>query len=154
MWTLNSSLPYAAGRFSNVAVSSPASRTPRAMIHRAASWPGPGDCSPRYFGTDNAKYLGEQSPGPGQDAARWIIGRGVRLAGDDTATFEKRPASYGKELFSVHMMLLTDNGIYIVENMNLEPLSAAKAYTVALVITPLKIQGGTGSPLRALAVAP
>jgi len=108
----------------------------------------------QYFGKDNAKYLGEQSPGPGQDAAKWIIAKGARLAGDDTATFEKRPAAYGKELFSVHMMLLTDSGIYIVENMNLEPLSAAKAYTVALVITPLKIQGGTGSPLRALAVAP
>ena len=108
----------------------------------------------QYFGKDNARYLGEQSPGPGQDGAKWIIGKGARLAGDDTATFENRPAAYGKELFSVHMMLLTDNGIYIVENMNLEPLSAAKAYTVALVITPLKIQGGTGSPLRALAVAP
>ena len=108
----------------------------------------------QYFGKDNAKYLGEQSPGPGQDGARWIIAKGARLAGDDTATFEKRPAAYGKELFSVHMMLLTDSGIYIVENMNLEPLSAAKAYTVALVITPLKIQGGTCSPLRALAVAP
>ena len=108
----------------------------------------------QYFGKDNARYLGEQSPGPGQDGAKWIIAKGARLAGDDTATFEKRPAAYGKELFSVHMMLLTDNGIYIVENMNLEPLSAAKAYTVALVITPLKIQGGTGSPLRALAVAP
>jgi kynurenine formamidase len=108
----------------------------------------------QYFGKDNAKYLGEQSPGPGQDGAKWIIGKGARLAGDDTATFEKRPAAYGKELFSVHMMLLTDNGIYIVENMNLEPLSAAKVYTVALVITPLKIQGGTGSPLRALAVTP
>ena len=108
----------------------------------------------QYFGKDNAKYLGEQSPGPGQDAARWIIARGARLAGDDTATFEKRPAAYGKELFSVHMMLLTDSGIYIVENMNLESLSAAKAYTVALVITPLKIQGASGSPLRALALAP
>jgi kynurenine formamidase len=108
----------------------------------------------QYFGKDNAKYLGEQSPGPGQDAARWIIGKGARLAGDDTATFEKRPAAYGKELFSVHMMLLTDSGIYIVENMNLEPLSLAKAYTVALIVTPLKIQGGTGSPLRVLAVAP
>src|SRR5207247_702784 len=30
-----------------------------------------------YFGTDNAKYLGEHSPGPGQDAARWIIARGA-----------------------------------------------------------------------------
>lgn len=108
----------------------------------------------QFFGKDNAKYLGEQSPGPGPDGARWIIGKGARLAASDTATFEKRPAAYGKELFSVHMMLLVDSGIYIVENMNLEPLAAARAYTVALVITPLKIQGGSGSPLRAIALAP
>jgi kynurenine formamidase len=108
----------------------------------------------QLFGKDNAKYLGEQSPGPGQDAARWLIAKGARLAGDDTATFEKRPAAYGKELFSVHMMLLADNGMYIVENLNLEPLSVARAYTVALVLTPLKIQGASGSPLRAIALAP
>jgi len=108
----------------------------------------------RYFGEDNARYLGEQSPGPGQDAARWIIDRGARLAGDDTATFEKRPAAYGKELFSVHMMLLADSGIYIVENANLERLSEAKAYAGVLVVAPLKIQGASGSPLRMLALAP
>lgn len=108
----------------------------------------------QYFGKDNAKYLGEQSPGPGQDAASWIIGKGVRLAGDDTATFEKRPAAYGKELFSVHMMLLADNGIYIVENANLEPLGDAKAYVALLILTPLRIQAASGSPLRAIAIAP
>ena len=108
----------------------------------------------QYFGKDNGKYLGEQSPGPGQDAARWIIGKGVRLAGDDTATFEKRPAAYGKELFSVHMMLLADNGIYIVENANLELLGDAKAYVALLIVTPLRIQGASGSPLRAIALAP
>ncbi len=108
----------------------------------------------QYFNKDNAKYLGEQSPGPGQDGARWIIGKGARLAGDDTATFEKRPAAYGKELFSVHMMLLADSGIYIVENCNLEPIADAKAYVALLILTPLRIQGGTGSPLRAIALAP
>ncbi len=107
----------------------------------------------QYFGKDNAKFLGEQSPGPGQDAARWIIDRKVRLAGDDTATFEKRPAAYGKELFSVHMMLLADNGIYIMENANLEPLGDAKIGVALLVVAPLKIQGATGSPLRVLALA-
>src|SRR3989440_11347346 len=106
------------------------------------------------FGTDNAKYLGEQSPGPGPDAAKWIIAHGVRLAGDDTATFERRPAAYGKELFSVHMMLLADSGIYIVENANLEPLADAKAYVALLILTPLRIQGASGSPLRAIALAP
>ena len=108
----------------------------------------------QYFAKDNAKYLGEQSPGPGQDGARWIIDKGVRLAGDDTATFEKRPAAYGKELFSVHMMLLADSGIYIVENCNLEALADAKAYVALLILTPLRIQGATGSPLRAIALAP
>ena len=87
------------------------------------------------------------------DAARWIIDRKVRLAGDDTATFEKRPAAYGKELFSVHMMLLADNGIYIMENANLEPLGDAKVGVALLVVTPLKIEGATGSPLRVLALA-
>ena len=107
----------------------------------------------QYF-TQSAKYLGQQSPGPGQDGARWIIARGVRLAGNDTATFERRPAAYGKELFSVHMMLLADNGIYIVEAANLEPLSDAKAYVAVLITTPLKIQGATGSALRMIALAP
>jgi kynurenine formamidase len=107
-----------------------------------------------FFGKDNARFLGQQSPGPGQDAARWIIAKGVRLAGDDTATFEKRPPVYGKELFSVHMMLLADSGIYIVENANLEPLSDAKVYVGVLITTPLKIQGATGSALRMIALAP
>ena len=90
--------------------------------------------------------------GPGQDAARWIIDKGFRLAGDDTATFEKRPAAYGKELFSVHMMLLADHGIYIMENANLEALGDAKVGVALLVVTPLKIQGASGSPLRVLAL--
>jgi kynurenine formamidase len=108
----------------------------------------------QYFGRDNAKYLGEQSPGPGQDAARWIIARGVRMAGDDTATFEKRPAAYGRELFAVHMMLLADSGIYIMENANLDPLADARGWVGLLVTTPLKIQGATGSPLRSLVLVP
>jgi kynurenine formamidase len=107
----------------------------------------------QFFGKDNAKFLGEQSPGPGQDAARWIIDHKVRLAGDDTATFEKRPAAYGKELFSVHMMLLADHGIYIMENANLEPVGDAKLGVALLIVTPLKIEGATGSALRVLAVA-
>jgi kynurenine formamidase len=104
--------------------------------------------------TQRDKYLGPQSPGPGPDGARWIIAKGVRLAGDDTATFERRPAAYGKELFAVHMMLLADSGIYIVEAANLEPLSEARVYVGVLVMTPLKIQGATGSPLRTIVLAP
>jgi kynurenine formamidase len=52
------------------------------------------------------------------------------------------------------MMLLADSGIYIVENTNLEEIAAAGVHVALLVLTPLRIQGATGSPLRALAVAP
>ena len=76
----------------------------------------------QYFAKDNARYLGEKSPGPGVDAGRWLVAQGVRLTGTDTATYEVRPAVNGKELFPVHMLMIADNGIYLVENANLEEL--------------------------------
>jgi hypothetical protein len=47
----------------------------------------------QYFGKDNARYLGEQSPGPGVDAAGWLVSQGIRLTGTDTATYEVRPST-------------------------------------------------------------
>ena len=58
------------------------------------------------------------------------------------------------ELFPVHMQLIADSGIYIIENLNLEELAQAKAYEFALIVPPLRILGGTGSALRALALVP
>lgn len=108
----------------------------------------------QHFGKKNDVYLGEGSPGPGVDGARFLVARGVRLTGDDTATYEKRPPVHGKELFPVHMLLLADHGIYIVENFALEEIAAAKVHTFLLVLNPLKLRGASGSPLRAFALAP
>ncbi|HEV8676477.1 MAG TPA: cyclase family protein [Methylomirabilota bacterium] len=108
----------------------------------------------QYFGKDNARYLGEQSPGPGVDAAGWLVSQGVRLTGTDTATYEVRPAVHGKELFPVHMLLIADSGVYIVENANLEELGAANVHLFCLVVPPLRIRGASGSPLRMLALTP
>lgn len=108
----------------------------------------------QYFGKDNARYLGEKSPGPGVDAARWLAAQGVRLTGTDTATYEMRPAVNGRELFPVHMLLIADSGIYIVENANLEELGAAGVHVFCLVVPPLRIRGASGSPLRMLALTP
>ncbi len=108
----------------------------------------------QYFGKDNARYLGEKSPGPGVDAARWLAAQGVRLTGCDTATYEVRPAVHGSELFPVHMLLIADHGIYLVENANLEELGAAGVTLFCLVVPPLRIRGASGSPLRMLALTP
>jgi kynurenine formamidase len=108
----------------------------------------------QYFAKDNARYLGEKSPGPGVDAGRWLLAQGVRLTGTDTATYEVRPAVNGKELFPVHMLLIADNGVYLVENANLEELGAARVHLFCLVVPPLRIRGASGSPLRMLALTP
>ena len=100
-------------------------------------------------------YAGENSPGPGLDAAEFLIKVGARVVGDDTLTFEQRPPITQKpkfQVFPVHMRLIADSGIFIIENLNLEELSAAKAYEFTVITPPLKVRGGTGSALRAFAL--
>jgi kynurenine formamidase len=50
-------------------------------------------------------------------------------------------------------MLLADHGVYIMENTNLEPVGDARVGVALLIVTPLKIEGATGSALRVLALA-
>jgi kynurenine formamidase len=45
----------------------------------------------------------------------------------------------------VHQIMLVVNGIYLLENLRLDELAARRAHEFALILEPLKIQGGTGS---------
>src|SRR5258708_12145751 len=112
----------------------------------------------QYFKGGEAIYNGKFSPGPGLDAANYLISSGARVVGDDTLTFEKRPplaVADGKtQVFPVHMRVIADSGIFIIENLNLEELPKAKAYDFVVVVPPLTILGGTGSALRVPALVP
>ena len=97
------------------------------------------------------------SPGPSVGGAKFLIDHGARVVGNDTLTFEMRPPVVTQpkfQVFPVHMLLIADSGIYIIENLNLEELSEAKAYEFVVVVPPLKVLGGTGSALRAFALVP
>jgi kynurenine formamidase len=110
-----------------------------------------------YFKSNPDLYKGNDSPGPSLDGANFLIKNGARVVGDDTLTFEKRPPIVTSpifQVFPVHMRVIADSGVYIVENLNLEELSAAKAYEFVVVVPPLKILGGTGSPGRIFALVP
>ena len=107
--------------------------------------------NPKVYADPNA------SPGPSVGGAKFLIDHGARVVGDDTLTFEMRPpvvTSPTFQVFPVHMLLIPDSGIYIIENLNLEELAEAKAYEFVVVVPPLKILGGTGSALRAFALVP
>ncbi|HXX12887.1 MAG TPA: cyclase family protein [Burkholderiales bacterium] len=109
----------------------------------------------RYFETDKAKYMGLR-PGPGEGAAKWLAEKKVFLTGDDNLSYEVYPQK--GTVFPAHRILIADNGIYIVENFNLEELSqvlaARKNYEFVLVLNPLRLRGMTGSPLNAFAIIP
>jgi kynurenine formamidase len=111
----------------------------------------------QYFKGDPSLYAGANSPGPSLDGAEFLIRHGARVVGDDTLTFEMRPpivTSPTFQVFPVHMRVIADSGIYIIENLNLEELSQARAYEFAVVVPPLKILGGTGSAVRVFALVP
>jgi len=103
------------------------------------------------FWDDAGKYISAvHSPGPGLDGAKWLSGRGVFAAGSDTAPFEFTPSPE----MSVHAHLLVERGIHIIECLNLEALSASGVTEFLFVALPLKIRGGTGSPIRPVALVP
>jgi kynurenine formamidase len=107
---------------------------------------------------DAARYLGTAERGAGAvaklhfpglhpDAARWLVERRVKAVGLDTASID-----YGQsKLFESHRILY-ERDIPAFENLtNLDRLPARGAFIVAL---PMKIKGGTGAPLRAMAIVP
>jgi kynurenine formamidase len=113
-----------------------------------------------YFESDPNLYKGDLAAGVGVDGAKFLVKSGARVVGADTLTFEVRPPLSGKpgtpefEVFPVHMLVIADNGINIVENFFLEEIAEAKEYEFVLVVPPLKVRGGTGSALRSFALVP
>jgi kynurenine formamidase len=52
----------------------------------------------------------------------------------------------------VHRFMLVERGINIIETMNLTALADAGISEFVLVVSPLKITGATGAPVRPLAI--
>jgi kynurenine formamidase len=102
----------------------------------------------RYW-NDAARFISEvHSPGPKLEGARWLSERKVFAAGSDTAPFEFTPSPE----MGVHVHLLVEIGVHIIECLNLEELASSGATEFLFVAAPLKIRGGTGSPIRPVAL--
>jgi kynurenine formamidase len=105
----------------------------------------------RYLGTTKTGAAGVAElhfPGIDSSAARWMaVERRIKAVGIDTPSID-----YGQsKTFDTHRILLAQN-IPAFENVtNLERLPATGAFVVAL---PMKIKGGSGGPLRIVAVVP
>ncbi len=102
------------------------------------------------FWTDRQKYLSLEKGVPGivEDGARFLAKKRISFTGTDTTAYDKVPPHY----LPCHVILLLENGIQIMEMLNLEELSKERFYTFLFIALPLKIRGGTGSPVRPIAI--
>ncbi len=100
---------------------------------------------------DATAYLDAEQgqPGVNADGGEWLAEQGIFLGGSDTAAFEQVVPGEG---MPVHLIFLARNGIYILETADLETLAADQVYEFGFVLSPLKLVGATGSPVRPLAL--
>lgn len=108
---------------------------------------------------DKEKYLGTRErgeeavkllhfPGLSPNAAKWLVNnRKIKSIGIDTPSID-----YGQsELFESHVILLSEN-IPAFENLTALEKLPAKGFDV--IALPMKIKGGSGGPLRIIALLP
>jgi len=102
----------------------------------------------RYW-DDPRKYVGVHAGGPGPDreAAAWLGDQHIRVTGADTFAYDKRPSA-----MPAHVELMVKRGINIMENMRLDELAKRQIYEFMFCALPLRIKGGTGSPIRPIAL--
>jgi kynurenine formamidase len=100
------------------------------------------------FFSDAKRYINNVvAPGLGIEAAKWLSSQKIFAAGSDTVAFEKTPSPD----MPVHVHLLVESGIHIIEVLNLEELARDRVNEFLFIAAPMNIRGGTGAPIRPLA---
>jgi kynurenine formamidase len=98
---------------------------------------------------DPDTYLHMPIPGPDPATARELVKAGVVATGSDTMPYEAAP---GDEPMQVHAELIPKAGVFIFEMLDLRELSEESAREFLFVALPLRISGGTGSPINPVAI--
>ena len=76
----------------------------------------------------------------------------VIVVGADTWGVEAVPNPDPDLAFPAHQELITRNGIFLHENLDLGGLAGDRVNEFVYVMTPLRIKGATGSPGRPIAI--
>jgi kynurenine formamidase len=95
----------------------------------------------------------EAAGGMDAGASRWLAERRPLAVGADNLAWDV-PEARDPELGTLpgHTLLIVRAGIYIIESLYLEELARDGVHEFAFVCLPLKLRGGTGSPVRPLAL--
>ncbi len=105
----------------------------------------------QLWGVNNDAYQAS-NPGPGVTAIKWLVDKRIVMTAGDTPSMEAVPGEDPNRPFEGHQWLMNRNGIYNLENLDLEALAADRVYEFAFVFAPLRMKGATGSPGNPIAV--
>jgi kynurenine formamidase len=105
----------------------------------------------RLWDTDAVRYL-KTNPGITTAAAEWLAKQDPMLIGIDNGPVGVTPDPDPNLNNPVHQIALVVHGIHLLENLKLDELAGKQVYEFALIVQPLKIQGGTGSTVAPTAV--
>ncbi len=92
--------------------------------------------------TSDPKRYEAGNPGLGIEGANYLASLGVAIIGADNENLEVVPFEKGAGVFEVHQILIAKNGIYIIENLNLEDMRNDKAWETFFTLGPTRITGG------------
>ena len=90
-------------------------------------------------------------PGLGPDCAGWLRDQGIALAARTISRSRRSPRRTGA-VMPLHIAAIRDSGIYLLELLDLEELARRGVTEFLLVVAPLNIVGGVGSPVAPVAV--
>ncbi|HHX89413.1 MAG TPA: cyclase family protein [Paracoccus sp.] len=99
----------------------------------------------------NADENGPHSPGPTPEAIEYLLSKGIVGWGTQCIGTDAGAAGGMNPPYPAHNFLHRDNCFGLASLANLDKLPAKGAILIA---APLKIENGTGSPIRALALVP
>jgi kynurenine formamidase len=100
----------------------------------------------------NVGENGPRTPGPDVEASRWLANeRGIAGFGTETVGIDAGSAGGMDPPFPLHNLLLGAGKLGLTQLANLDSLPITGAL---LVVSPLKLVGGTGSPSRVYAFVP
>jgi len=84
--------------------------------------------------------------------AEWIDDQGFALVAADNIAVEGGPSSNPLDMAPMHVELMRNRGVYFAELLDLETLAGRGRSDFLLMIAPLPIKGGVGSPINPVAV--
>jgi kynurenine formamidase len=110
-------------------------------------------------GANQSEVAAADSAGITVEAARWLVEeKGALAVGADTASIEVTPpvdhTPEGTSFNPVHVYLVVNQGVHIMEFHNLEELAAERTHKFAYILGVNKIKGTTaGTVLRPIGIA-